>query len=36
MYDYMIWHNQSSQPFRWSYRPKSWSASQGATVGGPN
>ena len=27
LYDYMLWHNQSSQPFRWSYRPKSWSAS---------
>ncbi len=36
MYDYMIWHNQSSQPFRWSYRPKSWSANQDATHSGPN
>lgn len=26
VYDYMIWHNQSSRPFHWSYRPKSWSA----------
>lgn len=36
MYDYMIWHNQSSQPFRWSYRPKSWSANQSATHSDPN
>ena len=36
MHDYMIWHNQSSQPFRWSYRPKSWSASRSATDGGPS
>jgi transposase len=25
IYAYMIWHNQSAQPFKWSYRPKSWS-----------
>lgn len=21
---YILWHNQSAKPFRWSYRPKSW------------
>jgi transposase len=24
LYDYMLWHNRTDQPFRWSYRPKSW------------
>jgi transposase len=23
---YMVWHNDQAAPFRWSYRPKSWSA----------
>jgi transposase len=27
IYAYMIWHNQSDQPFKWSYRPKSWTNS---------
>ncbi len=36
MYDDMIWHNQSSQPFGWSHRPRSWSASQSAAPGGPS
>jgi hypothetical protein len=22
---YMIWHNNHATPFRWSYRPPSWS-----------
>ena len=26
IYAYMWWHNETGQPFRWSYRPKSWSA----------
>jgi transposase len=26
IYDYMLWHNLTGQPFHWSYRPKSWSA----------
>jgi len=25
IYDYMNWHNQTDQPFQWTYRPKSWS-----------
>jgi hypothetical protein len=25
IYAYMIWHNETAQPFNWSYRPKSWS-----------
>ena len=25
IYAYLIWHNQNARPFRWSYRPKSWS-----------
>jgi hypothetical protein len=25
----VVWHNQSSKPFRWSYRPKSWSQDRG-------
>jgi hypothetical protein len=24
VYAYMLWHNQTDQPFRWTYRPKSW------------
>ncbi len=36
MYDHMIWHNQSSQPLGWSYRPRSWSASQSGAPGGPS
>jgi hypothetical protein len=26
LYAYMCWHNQTDQPFEWSYRPKSWGA----------
>lgn len=24
LYEYMIWHNETAQPFHWTYRPKSW------------
>lgn len=24
IYSYMCWHNDTDQPFHWSYRPKSW------------
>ena len=24
LYAYMLWHNETAQPFEWSYRPKSW------------
>jgi transposase len=24
IYEYMLWHNDTSQPFNWTYRPKSW------------
>ena len=36
LYEYMIWRNQNSRPFHWSYRPKSWAASHSATQGGSN
>ena len=37
LYDYMLWHNQTDEPFHWTYRPKSWSAKkQGKTSGGRN
>lgn len=36
LYAYMLWHNQTDQPFHWSYRPKSWSANSGQTSGGRN
>ena len=25
IYEYMLWHDLTDQPFHWSYRPKSWS-----------
>lgn len=25
VYDYLLFHNQTDQPFHWTYRPKSWS-----------
>jgi transposase len=25
IYSYLIWHNVHGKPFKWSYRPKSWS-----------
>lgn len=34
IYAYMWWHNETGQPFRWSYRPKSWSTNPGQTSGG--
>lgn len=37
LYDYMIWHNQTAQPFNWSYRPKSWGTlNPGKTSGARN
>jgi len=27
IYRYLIWHNAHGKPFKWSYRPKSWSQS---------
>lgn len=36
MYDYMLWHNLTEQPFHWSYRPKSWSTNSALTSGGRN
>jgi transposase len=32
---YILWHNHSARPFRWSYRPKSWIDSA-RTSGGVN
>lgn len=26
LYKYMLWQNETAQPFHWSYRPKSWGA----------
>jgi transposase len=31
IYAYMLWHNQTDQPFHWSYRPKSMVANPGQT-----
>jgi transposase len=25
IYSYLIWHNAHGKPFKWSYRPRSWS-----------
>jgi transposase len=36
IYNYMLWHNLTDQPFRWSYRPKSWSANPARSLGGRN
>ena len=36
IYDYLGWHNETAQSFRWSYRPKSWSANSDQTSGGRN
>jgi transposase len=27
LYEYMLWHNETAQPFHWTYRPKSWDRS---------
>jgi hypothetical protein len=29
IFAYLGWHNDRSQPFQWTYRPKSWSANPG-------
>jgi hypothetical protein len=36
LYAYMLWHDATDQPFRWSYRPKSWAANPARTPGGRN
>jgi hypothetical protein len=36
LYEYMLWHNLTGQPFNWSYRPKSWSANPARSSGGRN
>ena len=33
IYTYMWWHNETDQPFHWSYRPKSWSTNPVKTSG---
>jgi transposase len=29
IYAYMLWYNETAQPFEWTYRPKSWSSKCG-------
>ncbi|WP_437503846.1 IS630 family transposase [Sorangium sp. So ce1099] len=36
LYAYMLWHNQTDQPFHWTYWPASWSTNRGRTSGGRN
>lgn len=36
IYAYLIWHNQTDQPFHWTYRPKSWSGNAGVSFDGRN
>ena len=36
IYAFMLWHNETDQPFHWSYRPKSWSTNPGQTSGRGN
>jgi transposase len=36
LYQYIRWHNERGRPFKWSYRPKSWSANSGGTSGEEN
>lgn len=31
IYDYMLWHNVTDQPFHWTYRPRSWGGGIGGT-----
>jgi hypothetical protein len=31
IYAYMMWHDESAQPFHWTYRPKSWDLNPGGT-----
>jgi transposase len=33
LYAYMLWHNETAQPFKWSYRPKSWEQKPAQTSG---
>ncbi len=33
---YILWHNERGRPFRWSYRPRSWSEESAQTSGGVN
>lgn len=34
IYAYMLWFNETAQPFEWSYRPRSWSRKSDKTSGG--
>jgi transposase len=34
IYAYLLWHNEGAHPFRWSYRPKSWSENPGHSSAG--
>lgn len=34
VYEYLWWRNENGKPFRWSYRPKSWSVNPDNTSGG--
>jgi transposase len=34
VYEYLRWRNETAEPSRWSYRPKSWSVNSGQTSGG--
>lgn len=36
LYQYIRWRNERGRPFKWSYRPKSWSANSGGTSGEGN
>jgi transposase len=33
---YILWHNQTAKPLRWSYRPQSWAKQSAQTSGGVN
>jgi transposase len=33
---YILCHNQTAKPFRWSYRPQSWAKHSAQTSGGVN
>ena len=34
VYAFMSWHNETEQPFKWSYRPRSWVANTPAQTSG--
>jgi len=36
LYAYMLWHDQTDQPFHWTYRPKSWGKKAARTSAGRN